>query len=288
MRPDPAVMGWEEHSEGSTRMVDGQAFPPGWVDIHCHILPGLDDGPADWDQALAMARFAVQDGVAWVVATPHQRGRYERNSRAVIGHQRDELVRRLHEANIPLEIFCGADVRVDEAIVRAVAEGEVVTVAGGRYVLLELPHDVYFPLDSVLRELRRLGVTGILTHPERNAALLRQPEKVAEVIQAGALIQVTAGSVTGAFGSGVRQFAEELLFAGRVHVVASDGHSVRGRPPGLGEAFRQIARLLGRDAADILCRRNPARIVQGLPPHALERLGGRRSFWQRAWVRLAG
>lgn len=269
-------------------MLNDRSLPSGWVDIHCHILPGLDDGPADWEQALGMARMAVQDGVAWVVATPHQRGRYERNTRPVIERQRDELVRCLREANITLEVFCGADVRIDEGIVRAVADREVMTIAGGRYILLELPHDVYFPLDSILREFRQLGVTGILTHPERNAALLRHPEKVGEIIQAGGLIQITAGSLLGAFGSAVRQFAEELLFAGRVHVVASDGHNVRGRPPGLGEAFRQIARLLGRDAADLLCRRNPARIVQGLPAHSLERLGERRSFWQRAWGRLAG
>ncbi|MEJ5342437.1 MAG: CpsB/CapC family capsule biosynthesis tyrosine phosphatase [Thermogutta sp.] len=264
------------------------SLPPGWVDIHCHILPELDDGPPNWDQALAMARLAVREGTAWIVATPHQRGRYQQNTPAVIASRCEELRRRLREAAIPLEIFTGADVRIDEGLVESVKRGEVSMVGTGRYVLLELPHDIYLPLDSLLRELKRVGVTGILTHPERNTALLRHPEKLEEVLSAGALLQLTAGSLTGAFGPAVRQFAEELLLTGRVHVVASDGHGVRGRPPTMGEATRHIARRLGRDAADILCRRNPARIVQGMPVQSLERVEAAEPFWRRAWRRLAG
>lgn len=260
----------------------------GWVDIHCHILPGLDDGPADWDQAVAMAALAARDGTTWLVASPHQRGRFEHITPELIEERAQQLRQHLQLAGIPLQIFTAADVRIDDGLIEALQRREVLTIGGGRYMLLELPHDVYFPLDTVLQQLRRLGIVGILTHPERNAAILRQPERVDEVIQAGGLIQLTAGSVLGAFGPHVRKLSEELLFAGRVHVVASDGHGTRGRLPVLGDAYRHIARRLGRDAADILCRRNPARIVRGLPVHTLERVGGGLSLWQRAWRRLAG
>jgi len=269
-------------------MTQDEQFPPGFVDIHCHLLPGLDDGPANWDQTLTMARAAVEHGLVWVVATPHQGGRYTENTPARIQSVVQEAKRKLEEHQIPLQLFAGADVRIDETLVERVQNKEVQPIADGRYLLLELPHDVYFPLQGLLNDLRRLGITGILTHPERNHAIIRRPELLNEILQAGALVQITAGSITGAFGAVVRRFSEELLLSGKVHVVATDAHGHNGRPPHLGDAHRQIARLLGRDTADILCRRNPARIVLGLAPQKLEPVRPIRSLWSRAWRRLAG
>lgn len=269
-------------------MTQDEQLPPGFVDIHCHLLPGLDDGPTHWDQTLNMARAAVEHGLVWVVATPHQGGRHTENTPQRIQSVLQEAKCKFEEHQIPLQIFAGADVRIDETLVERVQKGEVQPIAGGRYVLLELPHDVYFPLDGLLNDLRRLGITGILTHPERNRAIMRRPELLNEVLQAGAFVQITAGSITGAFGAAVRRFSEELLLSGKVHVVATDAHGCHGRPPHLGEAHRQIARLVGREGADILCRRNPGRIVLGLAPHRLESVRPIRSFWSRTWRRLAG
>ncbi|MGQ9503417.1 MAG: tyrosine-protein phosphatase [Thermogutta sp.] len=269
-------------------MTQEERLPPGFVDIHCHLLPGLDDGPANWDQALAMARTALENGFAWIVATPHQRGRHSKNTPDVIRRVAEEARRRLEDRQISLELFPGADVRIDDTLIDDLQLGMVQTIADGRYMLLELPHDVYFPLDRLLREMRNLGVTGILTHPERNHAIIRRPELLEELIRGGALVQITAGSITGAFGPAVRRFSEGLLLAGKVHVVATDAHGTHVRPPSLSDAHRQIARLVGRDAADILCRRNPARIVLGLSPQRLEPVRSVQSFWSRTWRRLAG
>ena len=269
-------------------MTQEERLPPGFVDIHCHLLPGLDDGPANWDQTLAMARAAVANGAIWVVATPHQRGRHANNTREAIQRVLEEARRQLEDWQIPLQLLPGADVRIDEALIDDLRDGAVQTIADGRYLLLELPHDVYFPVDGILKEMRSLGITGILTHPERNHAIIRRPELLEEVIRGGALVQLTAGSITGAFGAVVRRFSEELLLSGKVHVVATDAHGCHGRPPNLDEAHRQIARLVGREAADILCRRNPARIVLGLSPQHLEPVRPVQSFWSRTWRRLAG
>lgn len=269
-------------------MPQAENLPTGFVDIHCHILPGIDDGPEDWDQALGMARAAVRDGVEWLVATPHQGGRYSHNSAEAIRQLCLEAQQHLNEHQVPLRLFYGADVRIEETLPEALAQGAVLKIANKRYVLMELPHDVHFPLDGLLKRLRPTGTVPILTHPERNSALRRQRHVIGQFIQAGGLIQLTAGSLLGAFGGAVRQFSEELLLAGEVHVVASDAHGVCGRPPALGDAYRQIARLAGRDLADILCRRNPARIVQGLPLNQLETIRPRQSFWSRTWRRLAG
>jgi len=235
-----------------------------------------------------MAQAAVENGLEWVVATPHQRGRHAGNTPDVIRTLLDQARRQLEDRQIPLKLFAGADVRIDESLIDGLQNDEVQTIAGGRYLLLELPHDVYFPLDGLLRDLRHLGIMGILTHPERNHAIIRRPDLLEDVIRAGGLVQITAGSVTGAFGAVVRRFSEELLLAGKVHVVATDAHGCHGRPPNLRDAHRQIARLLGRESADILCRRNPARIVLGLSPQRLEPVRPVQSFWSRTWRRLAG
>ena len=269
-------------------MTQEEHLPPGFVDIHCHLLPGLDDGPSNWEQTLAMAQAAVENGLEWVVATPHQRGRHAENTPELIRAILDQTQRHLEDRQVPLRLFPGADVRIDETLVDGFRNGEVQTIADGRYLLLELPHDVYFPLDGLLRDLRHLGITGILTHPERNHAIIRRPDLLEDVIRAGALVQITAGSITGSFGAVVRRFSEELLLSGKVHVVATDAHGCHGRPHNLGDAHRQIARLLGRESADILCRRNPARIVLGLSPQRLEPVRSLRSFWSRTWRRLAG
>ena len=137
-----------------------------FVDIHCHMLPGLDDGAHDWQESLAMAQLAVQDGIGLVVVTPHQLGNFAHNRGELIRQRTREFQGLLDHHGLPLRVVPGADVRIEPELLPKLRAGEVLTLADrGRYVLLELPHEVYFPLERLLGELERAGMVGILSHP---------------------------------------------------------------------------------------------------------------------------
>lgn len=238
--------------------------PLDFVDIHCHLLPDLDDGAGSWDEALAMARMAVADGTSTIVVTPHQLGAFAANQGDEIRAQTDRLQAMLNERDVPLEVFPGADVRIEPGMIERIKTGQVLTLADrGRHVLLELPHEVYLPLDRLLADLKRAGLTGILSHPERNRGIIAQPRLVESLVQAGCLIQITAASLLGGFGSRPRRVAENLVRQGLVHFVSTDAHSPRSRPPLLGEAYDRVAELTSPSmATDWFCR-NPAAVVAG-------------------------
>jgi protein-tyrosine phosphatase len=238
--------------------------PLQFVDIHCHLLPELDDGARSSDEALAMAEMASADGISTIVATPHQLGNFAANRGDEIREQAEHFQATLRKKKIPLKVFPGADVRIEPGMIGKIRAGEVLTLADrGRHVLLELPHEVYLPLERLLVELKGAGLAGILSHPERNQGILGQPGVVHSLVGAGCLIQVTAGSLTGAFGSRVRNLAEWLVKQGLVHFVSTDAHSPRSRPPLLGEAFARVVELAGRSLAEELFCGNPAAVVAG-------------------------
>ena len=238
--------------------------PPDFVDIHCHLLPDLDDGARGWEETLAMAELAAADGISAIVATPHQLGNYAANHgdeiRACVGR----LQSLLDERGIPLRVLPGADARIEPGMIAKVQSGEVLTLADrGRHVLVELPHEVYLPLERLLANLQAAGLSGILSHPERNAGIMARPKVVKSLVDRGCLIQVTAAALIGGFGSRARQVAESLVKQGLVHFVGSDAHSARSRPPLLSQAFHRVAEIAGRDVAVELFCRNPAAVVSG-------------------------
>jgi len=237
---------------------------PRLVDIHCHLLPGLDDGPSDWQESLAMAELAAADGIGTIVAPPHQLGGNGHVEAAAIGDSVRQFQDVLDRRGVRLRVLPGADVRIAPELVKKIRGGEVLTLADRRrHVLLELPHEVYLPLDRVLAELSAAGLCGILSHPERNAGILRRPDVVRGLLDAGCLLQVTAGSLLGAFGPAVEQLAERLVCQGMAHFVATDAHGVRVRRPLLRAAFERVAELAGLDAARRLCVDNPACVAAG-------------------------
>ncbi|MEA1951963.1 MAG: CpsB/CapC family capsule biosynthesis tyrosine phosphatase, partial [Planctomycetota bacterium] len=175
--------------------------PIRFVDMHCHLLPGVDDGPGDWDEALLMAQQAAADGIETVIATPHHLGAYRTNNGPAIRARTARLQEFLNQRNVGLRVLPGAEVRVEPDLVERVREGEIMTLADrGRYVLLELPHEVYLPIESLLDDLARAGLTGVLAHAERNAGIMAQPSQAESLVAAGCLLQVTAGSIMGSFG----------------------------------------------------------------------------------------
>ena len=257
-----------------------------FVDIHCHLLPGIDDGAEDWDTSIAMARIAVADGFQSMVVTPHQLGSYGQNSGDEIRALTKEFQQCLDTEAIPLRVQPGADVRIDDGMVDLICRGDVLTLGDHRrHVLLELPHELYLPLDGLLDELASQGIVGILSHPERNRGILRNPQVVRPLVEAGCLMQVTADSISGAFGGTIQQFAESMLRQGLVHLVATDAHGVKSRRPTMRRAFDRIRRLIDELTAIDLCCRNPAAIADGQAVHAGIRKVGRRSL--RKWLRWA-
>jgi protein-tyrosine phosphatase len=238
--------------------------PETFVDIHCHLLPGLDDGAATLDHALAMAEMAVADGISTIIATPHQLGNHATNSGVTIRAATARFQQMLDGRRTPLRVLPGADVRVEPDLLRKIRTGEVVTLADRRrHVLLELPHEVYLPLDRLLADLHFAGLVGILSHPERNGGILNQPGVVRPLVERGCLLQVTAGSLTGTFGAHVQSLSESLIQQGLVHFVATDAHGTTVRPPLLAAAFERVAQLAGRETALDLCCRHPAAVAEG-------------------------
>lgn len=238
--------------------------PAPLVDVHCHILPGIDDGPADWTESLAMARLAVADGISTVVATPHQLGSYGWNDGDTIRASCRQLQELLKQHGVPLRVVPGADVRIEPDMVRKIRSGEVVTLADHRrHVLLELPHELYFPLDRLLRSLHAAGLVGVLSHPERNQGILARPQVAEPLVEAGCLLQVTAGSLAGTFGPRIKSFAEWLVAEGLVDFIATDAHGPNSRRPLLKRAFDRVAEIAGRRKAWELCSGNPGRVVAG-------------------------
>jgi protein-tyrosine phosphatase len=234
------------------------------IDIHCHLLPEIDDGAKSWDESLAMARIACDDGVETIVVTPHQLGAFAHN----LGDRIREATCRLQEYfvqhDVAIQVLPGAEVRLEPELVERLLQRQVLTLGDrGECVLLELPHDMYVSLDRCLDELHAANMVGILSHPERNQWLLRSPGLIESLVQRGCLIQVTAGSLLGAFGAPSQAMAEYMVQAGWVHFLATDAHGSRSRRPLMKRAFHRVVELAGEPAAYALCCHNPACVAAG-------------------------
>ncbi len=238
---------------------------PTFTDVHCHCLPGLDDGPAGSIEMLALCRSLVADGIDRVVATPHQLGRFE--NRCDADSIRDavaKLNRCLWETQIPLTVLPGADVRLDERIPTLLGSEDILTVAdGGRYLLLELPHEVFIDPETLLSMLVSMEVTAIITHPERHAYLARNPDCIRRWVAYRPCLQITAASFGGGFGKQSQDAAWAFLHAPMPILVATDAHDTNSRAPRMSEAYSLLTRQFGYVVADILCVENPRRAVEG-------------------------
>jgi len=239
------------------------SLPP-FVDIHCHLIPGIDDGAEDAAISLAMARMAAEDGVRTIICTPHQAGNFSANKGDIVRSAVRRTQQMLRERGVPLKLLPGGDVRIESDMIAGLRRGDLLTLGDhGRHVLLELPHELYFPLQPVLKQLERHDMVGILSHPERNQGILRQPEVLAPLVDAGCLMQVTAGSICGSFGDEIADFSAWMLEEGMVHFVATDAHGVDTRRPIMSEAFDIVCEISGEDIAERLCCHNPAQVAMG-------------------------
>lgn len=243
----------------------------GVVDLHHHILPGVDDGADDLATAVAMARLAVAEGIGTIAATPHTFDGVHDVPRAAALAAHAQLVEALAAAGIALQLRVAAEVRLHEDIPTLLATTPAVTLdEKGRFLLLELPHESVPPsLPDFLFRLRARGTTPVIAHPERNLAVRRDPGIIRPWLDLGARLQLTSGSVTGAFGEPIRRCAELLLREGVVHLLATDAHSPHKRPPIVQAAFAAASAIVGEDGARALLVDNPARIFAGEPAAAV-------------------
>ena len=257
-----------------------------FVDIHCHLLPGIDDGASDWETTLGMARLAVAEGTRTIIVTPHQLGNFAHNLGDDIRRRTQELQRVLNQHHIPLEVLPGGDVRIEDRMSEQLLSGELMSLGDfRRHVLLELPHELYFPLEGVLAGLEREGMTGILSHPERNRGLLGEPELLPNLVDQGCLMQVTAGSLMGTFGPNSQKLGEWMLSEGLVHFIATDAHGTRSRRPLMRRAYDRVAELTDTRTADDLCCRNPALVSRGEQVPTGRRARARRNGGWRGLLR---
>jgi protein-tyrosine phosphatase len=227
------------------------------IDIHCHILSGLDDGAADLEESIAMARLAFEDGVRHLFATPHfTRALY--NDREQVEAKVRELQAALDERGIAVRIHPGSEVRMESgAFVRGAAETEAFCYLGPhrRFVLLEEPWSDYQPESPALvRWFLERGVRPVIPHPERHAFFRERPERLRELIELGAWTQVTADSLIGNNSEDARRFALAMLREGLVHTLATDAHNVR-RKPNLSLGYEAVEQAAGRKAADAIRER---------------------------------
>ena len=240
------------------------------IDLHCHMLPGIDDGAVDLDMALGMAQMAVENGVHCQACTPHiYPGLYENTAdgiRAAIVVLQGELDRRA----IALRLVQGADVHLQPDLVGGIRGGRIPTLAGSRYLLLEPPHHVAPPrFDESLFELRMAGFIPVITHPERLTWIEDHYEAFGRAVAAGAWMQVTAGSLTGRFGRRPRYWGERMLDEGLVHILATDAHDLGNRAPRLAEGRDAAARRVGDDEALHLVVTRPQAIVDDRVPDSV-------------------
>jgi len=235
------------------------------IDLHAHILPGLDDGSGDFTESLAMAAVGLKDGIHTIVATPHVLQGVFDNDRNEILSAVTSLNQILQEHNIAVNILPGAEYYLEADLPLKLAQGELLAINdNGRYLLVELP-SAFIPeyTAQVLYEIQLQGITPIIAHPERNAGFTRRPAALQEMISRGILAQLTSASITGLFGRRIKQTAYSFLQRGLVHLVSSDAHSSRGRAPLLSQAYREIEKYLGPDIAELLVIHNPRSIIEG-------------------------
>lgn len=237
------------------------------IDLHCHILPGIDDGAPDLETSLAMARIAVDDGITVTACTPHMMPGYYDNTSEGVRTAVEALQAELVKAEIPLCLVTGADVHLITGLAGALKRDERLTLADTRYFLFEPPHNTAPPrMAEAVFDCMAAGFHPIITHPERLRWIEEHYALMGQLVEAGAWMQLTAGSVTGRFGKRTQYWAERMLDEGLVHILATDAHNLRSRAPVLSEAVQAVAQRLGQQAADDMVLTRPRAVLENASP----------------------
>jgi len=260
------------------------------IDLHNHILPGLDDGAEVLEESIEMCRISFRDGIRTIVATPHiLPGIYENNRPTILAkvHELNEAIKKFgvrssgfgvknldpmtqlpNDSITELEILPGADIHFSFDLLQRYENGEIVAVNDlGRYLMVEFEFQgIPYKAEEALFQLLTKGIIPIISHPERNFEIGHNPKRYYEMIRMGCLGQVTAMSLTGEFGPEIRQIAEKLVKKRLIHIIASDAHSAGRRPPILSSGVKAAEKIVGKKEAQKMVTEYPQAILEGRKP----------------------
>lgn len=237
------------------------------IDLHCHLLPGIDDGAPDLETSLAMARIAFADGIRTTACTPHIYPGLYNNRAPDIRERVAELQRKLDDSGIGIRLTSGADAHLTPELLPRLKRDSAPTLHGSHYFLLEPPHHVAPPrFEESVFDFVAAGFVPVITHPERLTWIDRQYDIFVRLAKRGVWMQITSGSVTGRFGPQAKYWAERMLDEGWVHILATDAHGVKNRPPLLAEGQQAAARYVGKEEAHRLVFERPQAILDDVPP----------------------
>lgn len=240
------------------------------IDLHCHMLPGIDDGAADLEVALEMARIAVADGITITACTPHIMPGVYGNTGPQIRAAISDFDRALKDAGIALELTSGADVHLATDLVAGLKSGQVLTLGESRYFLFEPPHHVMPPrLEHAVFDVMAAGFQPVLTHPERLTWIEDHYDVMARLAHAGVWMQITCASVTGRFGRRPQYWADRMIDEGLVHILATDAHNLRNRSPSMAKSRDMVAERLGEQEALNMVLNRPRGILDNVAPELL-------------------
>lgn len=235
------------------------------IDIHCHILPGLDDGAMSLNEAVEMARIAETEGIEKIVATPHLfRGNYQYQDLSIVEDKRKELTSVLETNGIQVEILGGAEVHISHNLIDEIRKNRShLVLCKSSYMSVEFPSNhVYSGIKRLFFELMSEGITPIIAHPERNSVFIRNPSLLHELVQMGGLTQANSYSFSGFYGREIEETVFRLLELNLVHFVGSDGHNKRSLAPRLMGAVKRIEDVVGKKMAKALVWDNPKAVIE--------------------------
>jgi protein-tyrosine phosphatase len=233
------------------------------IDIHCHILPGVDDGAQSLSDSLSMARMAVNQGIRKIVATPHHLNNSYENPKHSIIERVKELNEALRLEKIDLEVLPGQEVRIHGEMLQGYEMGEILPVNHTAYILVEFPSN-HVPryTERLFYDLQMSRLIPVIVHPERNQEIIENPDLLYRFVKKGALTQITAASVCGDFGKKIRNFSLQLVEANQTHLIASDAHNIKNRSFKMSEAFEVIEKKYGINAV-FLFKENAELLIEG-------------------------
>lgn len=234
------------------------------VDLHCHLLPGIDDGSKSMDISLRLAREATENGITHALLTPHHmNGRYVNHKQDVIWRTK-EFQEQLKDHNIPLTVFPGQEVRINGQLLEALDRDDILFAdTAGKYMMLEFPDDdVPHYTNRMIFDLQQRGIVPVVVHPERNTKIMAEPELLYQLLEKGCLSQITASSYVGTFGKKVERFSRQLIKSGQGYIFASDAHDLPGRKYEMRQAFEKLRHEFGQEVTDRY-QQNARSIING-------------------------
>jgi protein-tyrosine phosphatase len=240
------------------------------IDLHCHILPGIDDGATDLDNSLAMARVAVAEGIRITACTPHMMPGVYDNTGPQVRRHIAVLQQALDEADIPLRLVTGADIHLQADLSAKLKQGGLLSLNDSRYFLFEPPHHTAPPrLEDAAFDVMAAGYQPVLTHPERLTWIEGHYDTMRNLAHQGVWMQITCGSLTGRFGRRPKYWAERMVDEGLTHILATDAHNLRNRSPLMAEARDMVAERLGEQAANDMVLTRPIGVLENASPDSL-------------------